>query len=75
MPNMSYCVFENTAHDLEEAIEKMHKYLDGEISKDDMSRYEWQGLKKLIEMVDEANSLLDDLVDKMEEDEYDSDSD
>lgn len=75
MPNMSYCVFENTANDLEEAIEKMQKYLDGEITMSDMSSYERKGLKNLIEKVDEANSMLDEVYDKMEEDEYDSDND
>ena len=75
MPNMSYCVFEDTANDLEEAIEKMQKYLDGEITMSDMSSYERKGLKNLIEKVDEANSMLDEVYDKMEEDEYDSDND
>lgn len=50
MGNMSYCRFENTARDLRDCVNAIQ---NGET--DDLSRYEIDGLKKLL---DDAESIV-----------------
>jgi len=46
MGNMSHCMFENTANDLEDCLEKM----GNDFNFDNLSEYEQEGYKKLIEL-------------------------
>lgn len=68
MPNMSYCIFENTSHDLIQAAERMEDLLQGEIEVSDLSSSEVRGLKNLLETVadihtDYAEFLWEELED------------
>ena len=63
MGNMSYCRFENTAADLRDCLDAIHR---GET--DDLSSYEIAGLKNimrmandLVEMEDNVMELIDTL--------------
>lgn len=51
MPNMSYCIFENTSHDLQQAAEKMDELILDDIEVSDLSPSERRGLKRLLETV------------------------
>ena len=63
MGNMSYCRFENTATDLRDCLDAIHR---GDT--DDLSSYEIDGLQSimrmandLVEMEDDINVLIDNL--------------
>lgn len=54
MSTMSYCLIQNTAGDLEEAVEKIREHLDrGER----LSRDEWRYLHKLLDSSKELVAL------------------
>ena len=64
MGNMSYCRFENTAADLRDCLNAIHR---GET--DDLSSYEIAGLTNIMDMANELVEMEDDvmeLVDNLE---------
>ena len=64
MGNMSYCRFENTAADLRDCLNAIH---NGET--DDLSSYEIDGLKSIMQMAHDLVEMEDDvmeLVDNLE---------
>ena len=64
MGNMSYCRFENTAADLRDCLSAIHR---GET--DDLSNYEIDGLKSIMQMAHDLVEMEDDvmeLVDNLE---------
>ena len=56
MGNMSYCRFENTADDLRDCLSAIHR---GET--DDLSSYEINGLKSIMNMASELVEMEDDI--------------
>ena len=56
MGNMSYCRFENTASDLRDCLNAIHR---GEIN--DLSSYEINGLKSIMNMASELVEMEDDI--------------
>ena len=61
MSNMNYCVFENTAQDLEQAVEKMDKIISGEIDVEELTSYELRGLDNILGLAEEIVSKLADI--------------
>tara|TARA_B100000287_G_scaffold153202_1_gene144781 strand:+ start:143 stop:346 length:204 start_codon:yes stop_codon:yes gene_type:complete len=64
MGNMSYCRFENTAADLRDCLNAIHR---GDT--DDLSNYEIDGLKSIMRMAHDLVEMEDDimeLVDNLE---------
>jgi predicted phage gp36 major capsid-like protein len=57
MGNMSYCRFENTAADLRDCLSAIHR---GET--DDLSSYEINGLKNIMDMANELVEMEDDIL-------------
>ena len=56
MPNMSYCRFENTAHDLADCLEHWDDVPDEELSSD----YERRGKKRLKNLILDLAEMLDE---------------
>ena len=54
---MSYCRFENTAADLRDFLDAIHR---GEIN--DLSSYEINGLKNIMDMANELVEMEDDII-------------
>ena len=57
MGNMSYCRFENTAADLRDCLDAIHR---GET--DDLSSYEIAGLKNIMRMANDLVEMEDDII-------------
>ena len=57
MGNMSYCRFENTAHDLRDCLNAIHR---GET--DDLSNFEIDGLKSIMRMANDLVEMEDDII-------------
>ena len=56
MPSMSYCVFENTSIDMAQCVDKIQSILEECDSMDEIKEYldndyEFQGLRRLIDLV------------------------
>tara|TARA_R110000765_G_C18550942_1_gene562276 strand:+ start:333 stop:536 length:204 start_codon:yes stop_codon:yes gene_type:complete len=62
MGNMSYCRFENTARDLNDCLYAIH---NGEV--EDLSSYEINGLKSILEIAKEIVEMEDDINNTLEE--------
>ena len=60
MGNMSYCRFENTAADLRDCLDAIHR---GEIN--DLSSYEMDGLKSIMRVANELVEMEDDLIESL----------
>jgi len=60
MGNMSYCRFENTARDLRDCVNAIN---NGEI--EDLSSYEIDGLKKILQMAKGLAESEDDINDHL----------
>ena len=67
MPNMSYCEFENTARDLDSAIDKIESMIGNEDEIKEMSQYEARGLdellanaKRLVDLEMQIEEILED---------------
>ena len=56
MGNMSYCRFENTSKDLEDCIDALHNF---ETSCNNLSNYEVEALKDLVEQAKEIVELTE----------------
>ena len=61
MGNMSYCRFENTAADLRDCLSAIHR---GET--DDLSSYEINGLKNIMDMANELVEMEDDILELLD---------
>ena len=57
MGNMSYCRFENTAADLRDCLNAIHR---GET--DDLSNFEIDGLKSIMRMANDLVEMEDDII-------------
>jgi hypothetical protein len=57
MGNMSYCRFENTAADLRDCLNAIHR---GDT--DDLSSYEIDGLKSIMRMANDLVEMEDDII-------------
>ena len=71
MSNMSYCAFENTSRDLQDAIEKVNDLLNDSDQIKEMSQYEARGLddlltaaKDLIEYDSQITDILEEYYDE-----------
>tara|TARA_B110001450_G_scaffold96194_1_gene91294 strand:- start:1007 stop:1210 length:204 start_codon:yes stop_codon:yes gene_type:complete len=60
MGNMSYCRFENTAADLRDCLDAIHR---GEIN--DLSSYEISGLAAIMQIANELVEMEDDIEDSL----------
>ena len=61
MGNMSYCRFENTAADLRDCLDAIHR---GET--DDLSSYEIDGLKSIMRMANDLVEMEDDIIELLD---------
>ena len=61
MGNMSYCRFENTAADLRDCLNAIHR---GDT--DDLSSYEINGLKNIMDMANELVEMEDDIIELLD---------
>ena len=61
MGNMSYCRFENTAADLRDCLSAIHR---GETN--DLSSYEINGLKNIMDMANELVEMEDDILELLD---------
>ncbi len=68
MPNMSYCMFENTSNDMQELIDKM--YEDG-FHPDQLSKTERRYFDALYDQVTTMYERLDELLEMMHQEEDD----
>ncbi len=68
MPNMSYCMFENTSNDMQELIDKM--YEDG-FHPDQLSKTERRYFDALYDQVTTMYERLDELLEMMQQEEDD----
>jgi hypothetical protein len=57
MGNMSYCRFENTAHDLRDCLDAVQR---GEAN--DLSNFEISGLTNIMDMAHELIEIEDDII-------------
>jgi len=61
MGNMSYCRFENTAADLRDCLNAIHR---GDT--DDLSDYEIDGLKSIMRMANDLVEMEDDILELLD---------
>ena len=61
MGNMSYCRFENTAADLRDCLNAIHR---GDT--DDLSHYEIDGLKSIMRMANDLVEMEDDILELLD---------
>lgn len=50
MPSMSYCMYENTAGEMYQCLNKLEDNLDNDQFLDDMSEYERDGIMELMRL-------------------------
>ena len=50
MPSMSYCMFENTANEMYQCLERLENNLDNDQFLEDMSEYERDGIMELMRL-------------------------
>ena len=70
MPNMSYCMFENTANEMYRCLDRLEDNLCNDEFLEDMSEYERDGimeLMRLAKLFTQHSSFLNRLYEKSEE--------